>query len=178
MAVLIVNFSVPPEHTPSSGAGPWFFTRYVQMAPDLTSTSSTVTPPTTVSPARTTSSNTTTAQPLPHSRSDSRSATSSRRPSQPAVTASGNHSQTSPLPSPSLTRAMPPETVTSGIGHARGSENGAGVHGPGPIRHPRPLSPAEMYSQLEQEQEAVVGSRCSARETTRDFCSRACRSTA
>lgn len=26
----------------------------------------------------------------------------------------------------------------------------------GPLRHPRPLTPAEMYLELEQEQEAVV----------------------
>jgi hypothetical protein len=30
--------------------------------------------------------------------------------------------------------------------------------GPGPLRHPRPLTAADLHSQLEKEQEAVVSS--------------------
>ena len=38
-----------------------------------------------------------------------------------------------------------------------GNEPGTGIEqGPGPLRHPRPLTPAELYWQLEREQEAVV----------------------
>ncbi|KAI0103947.1 hypothetical protein GGR51DRAFT_236552 [Nemania sp. FL0031] len=55
------------------------------------------------------------------------------------------------LPSPPL--AAPP-TTTSAIAHAPVS--GRDETGPGPIRHPRPLTAAELHSQLEQEQELLV----------------------
>ena len=46
--------------------------------------------------------------------------------------------------------AMPARASTTGDNSAVGS-------GPGPMRHPRPLTAAELHSELEREQEAVVG---------------------
>ena len=43
---------------------------------------------------------------------------------------------------------MPPGPVQA--------ENTTSVAGPGPIRHPRPLTAAELHLELEKEQEAVV----------------------
>lgn len=45
--------------------------------------------------------------------------------------------------------AMPVHTSTAG-------DNSAVGGGPGPVRHPRPMTAAELHSQLEREQEAVV----------------------
>lgn len=42
-------------------------------------------------------------------------------------------------------------------GSIPGDNTGVGT-GPGPLRHPRPLAPADLYAQLEKEQEAVVSS--------------------
>ncbi|KAH6894220.1 hypothetical protein B0T10DRAFT_456469 [Thelonectria olida] len=58
-----------------------------------------------------------------------------------------NQSQSPSLPSPQLTASQPLHNVTA--------EPGVGP-GPGPLRHPRPLTAAELHSQLEKEQEAVV----------------------
>ena len=52
----------------------------------------------------------------------------------------------SSVPSPQLTAAQPAV--------AQGDSNAAS--GPGPLRHPRPLTASEMHSQLEKEQEALV----------------------
>ncbi|KAI9746706.1 MAG: hypothetical protein M1818_000420 [Claussenomyces sp. TS43310] len=57
--------------------------------------------------------------------------------------------QTSPpLASPGL-------SVITGSGGTQGDNTGVGI-GPGPLRHPRPLTAAELHLQLEKEQEAVV----------------------
>lgn len=45
------------------------------------------------------------------------------------------------------------------VGHSSGAatdNTGVGA-GPGPLRHPRPLTAADLYMQMEKEQEAVVG---------------------
>ena len=47
--------------------------------------------------------------------------------------------------------AMPVHTSTV-------EDNSAVGSGPGPVRHPRPLTAAELHSELEREQEAVVSS--------------------
>ncbi|KAI5918201.1 hypothetical protein F4810DRAFT_693410 [Camillea tinctor] len=64
------------------------------------------------------------------------------------------HASASSLPSPSHFQAaalagMPPST-------APGQDNTGVGSGPGPLRHPRPLTAAELHSQLEQEQEMLV----------------------
>jgi hypothetical protein len=41
------------------------------------------------------------------------------------------------------------------VPHVVGDNTGVGV-GPGPLRHPRPLTAADLHLQLEKEQEAVV----------------------
>jgi hypothetical protein len=47
-------------------------------------------------------------------------------------------------------------TVASGMaGVTVGDNTGVGA-GPGPLRHPRPLTAADLHLQLEKEQEAVV----------------------
>ncbi len=43
----------------------------------------------------------------------------------------------------------------AGTGAAMGDNTGVGM-GPGPLRHPRPLTAADLHLQLEKEQEAVV----------------------
>ncbi|KAJ8120780.1 hypothetical protein ONZ43_g2601 [Nemania bipapillata] len=63
-------------------------------------------------------------------------------------------SSSSHLPSPP---PLAPHSASAMV-HANvpGQDNtGVGV-GPGPLRHPRPLTPAELHSQLEQEQELLV----------------------
>ncbi|KAI0449678.1 hypothetical protein F5B21DRAFT_33161 [Xylaria acuta] len=67
------------------------------------------------------------------------------------------------LPSPSFAPAtrMPPPVVAGppvipGPPPARGQDNTGVGAGPGPLRHPRPLTAAELHSQLEQEQELIV----------------------
>ncbi|KAM0252737.1 hypothetical protein ACHAP5_001032 [Fusarium lateritium] len=61
-----------------------------------------------------------------------------------------NHSDSPSLPSPVLNASQPPSHVAGIPG-----EPGVGP-GPGPIRHPRPLTAAELHHELEKEQEAVV----------------------
>ena len=51
----------------------------------------------------------------------------------------------------SASPVMPVHTSTA-------EDNSAVGSGPGPIRHPRPLTAAELHSELEREQEAVVSS--------------------
>lgn len=54
----------------------------------------------------------------------------------------------SALPSPQFAPALP-------AGPTQPSNSGPAI-GPGPIRHPRPLTAADLHLQLEKEQEAVV----------------------
>ncbi|KAJ6439712.1 NIF system FeS cluster assembly, NifU [Purpureocillium lavendulum] len=56
----------------------------------------------------------------------------------------------SSVPSPQLTASQPLQPQVASI-----TEPGVGP-GPGPLRHPRPLTAAELHTQLEKEQEAVV----------------------
>ncbi len=68
-----------------------------------------------------------------------------------------NASIASPLASPTV---MPAGIGAAGIGAAgtgatMGDNTGVGM-GPGPLRHPRPLTAADLHLQLEKEQEAVV----------------------
>lgn len=51
----------------------------------------------------------------------------------------------------------PPGFSGAGSLGSLGSDIGVGP-GPGPQRHPKPLTAADLHSQLEREQEAVVGS--------------------
>ena len=46
-----------------------------------------------------------------------------------------------------------PGVVNTGV--LAGDNTGVGA-GPGPLRHPRPLTAADLHLQLEKEQEAVV----------------------
>ncbi|KAK5635385.1 hypothetical protein RRF57_011097 [Xylaria bambusicola] len=59
---------------------------------------------------------------------------------------SANYIPSPPLPS---SNGMAPPPVP-------GQDNTGVGAGPGPIRHPRPLTAAELHSQLEQEQELLV----------------------
>lgn len=52
------------------------------------------------------------------------------------------------LPSPRLSTASSMTTPSV--------EPASTISGPGPLRHPRPLTAAELHQQLEKEQEAVV----------------------
>ena len=49
---------------------------------------------------------------------------------------------------------MPAVATATSIGNI-GDNTGVGS-GPGPLRHPRPLTAADLHLQLEKEQEAVV----------------------
>lgn len=62
-----------------------------------------------------------------------------------------NHISSPPLVSPS----MPTTMATGAAGPTVGDNTGVGA-GPGPLRHPRPLTAADLHLQLEKEQEAVV----------------------
>ncbi|KAI0846190.1 hypothetical protein F5Y00DRAFT_244717 [Daldinia vernicosa] len=63
-----------------------------------------------------------------------------------------NRTSSISLPSPPL-----PGTHTMSAPHSAPGRDDTGVGaGPGPLRHPRPLTAAELHSQLEQEQELLV----------------------
>ncbi|KAI1472930.1 uncharacterized protein F4812DRAFT_410928 [Daldinia caldariorum] len=63
-----------------------------------------------------------------------------------------NRTSSIPLPSPPLAGAH-----TMSASHSIPGQDNTGVGaGPGPLRHPRPLTAAELHSQLEQEQELLV----------------------
>jgi hypothetical protein len=53
----------------------------------------------------------------------------------------------SPLPSPQMYQPAPAAVPFASV---------ESLSGPGPLRHPRPLTAAELHQQLEREQEAVV----------------------
>lgn len=93
------------------------------------------------------------------------SRTPSRRTSQ--AMASPNNLSTSSLnilPSnqSAVTAASPPlmspsnNILTSATGTIPSGDNTGVGMGPGPLRHPRPLTAADLHLQLEKEQEAVV----------------------
>lgn len=95
----------------------------------------------------------------PHSLANSRQQSSHSMPPPPIPTPPSlnilpsnqnavNHASSSSLPSPHL----PP---SGGMGPVSGDNTGVGS-GPGPLRHPRPLTAAELHLELEKEQEAVV----------------------
>ena len=63
--------------------------------------------------------------------------------------ATAQHITASPLASPGMA-----STTTMGT-QVVGDNTGVGT-GPGPLRHPRPLTAADLHLQLEKEQEAVV----------------------
>lgn len=56
-----------------------------------------------------------------------------------------NNTISPPLASPSMTSTQALAGDNTGVGA-----------GPGPLRHPRPLTAADLHLQLEKEQEAVV----------------------
>ncbi|OTB13296.1 hypothetical protein K445DRAFT_320144 [Daldinia sp. EC12] len=63
-----------------------------------------------------------------------------------------NRTSSISLPSPPL-----PGAHTMSAAHSVPGQDNTGVGaGPGPLRHPRPLTAAELHSQLEQEQEMLV----------------------
>ncbi|OAX85205.1 hypothetical protein ACJ72_00434 [Emergomyces africanus] len=93
---------------------------------------------------------------------------SPRRPRGPSTTSStgglqpGTTGPTSAQPSPSVSRRVsqvmgPPPVphIPTSPGFTVGDNTGVGI-GPGPIRHPRPITVADLHSELEKEQEAVV----------------------
>lgn len=65
-----------------------------------------------------------------------------------------NAGSSSALPSPALPSASSSGTMP--IHSQEGTPAAASGAGPGPIRHPRPLTAAELHSELEQEQELLV----------------------
>ena len=78
-----------------------------------------------------------------------------RRPSEPR-----RLSERVVSPSTSLFSSTPPRSPTltsTSSSHGLPREDNTGVDpGPGPLRHPRPLTAADLHMQLEKEQEAVV----------------------
>ncbi|CAN9302382.1 unnamed protein product [Alternaria alternata] len=122
------------------------------MAPDLN------TVPVSPHPGPANTSNPSTSQPASGSLSRQTSATVSRRASQMAMSP-----PPLPLASPGGTLPPPahsasqhghsfPPLSPSASGYVQASVDSAGV----PMRHPRPMTPAEMHLELEKEQEAVV----------------------
>ena len=122
------------------------------MAPDLN------TVPVSPHPGPANTSNPSTSQPASGSLSRRTSATVSRRASQMAMSP-----PPLPLASPGGTLPPPahsasqhghsfPPLSPSASGYVQASVDSAGV----PMRHPRPMTPAEMHLELEKEQEAVV----------------------
>ncbi|KAI1120441.1 hypothetical protein F5Y10DRAFT_258354 [Nemania abortiva] len=65
-------------------------------------------------------------------------------------------SSSSHLPSPPLPASSLHSANAIAHAHVPGQDNTGVGAGPGPLRHPRPLTAAELYSQLEQEQESIV----------------------
>jgi hypothetical protein len=53
--------------------------------------------------------------------------------------------------------ASPGLSGVTTVASVPGDNTGVGT-GPGPLRHPRPLTAADLHLQLEKEQEAVVSS--------------------
>lgn len=49
-----------------------------------------------------------------------------------------------------------PHTTTAGAAAQPVADAASTISGPGPVRHPRPLTAADLHQQLEKEQEAVV----------------------
>src|ERR1700710_2866801 len=85
------------------------------------------------------------------------SRTPSRQASYRLASPSAPHSPSIPaqglLPMSNPTAIVPPGTVEN----LSSAEDNRGVGmGPGPVRHPRPLTAADLHLQLEKEQEAVV----------------------
>ncbi|CAL3968883.1 unnamed protein product [Diplocarpon coronariae] len=90
----------------------------------------------------------------PSQSSSSNPASQSQVPPQPQATnilpsnqAAVHQTVSPPLASPNMT--------TAGAAGVTGDNTGVGS-GPGPLRHPRPLTAADLHLQLEKEQEAVV----------------------
>lgn len=73
---------------------------------------------------------------------------------------------TSPLASPGLPPPAVPPTAAEIVSQPNDVNVASG--GSGPLRHPRPLTAAELHLQLEKEQEAVVSSlyQCNERKLT------------
>lgn len=72
-------------------------------------------------------------------------------PSNQQTVNQGLPAATASLPSP-----IPPTSGMAPPQVAAGQDNTGVGAGPGPLRHPRPLTAAELHSQLEQEQELLV----------------------
>ncbi|KAL1799968.1 hypothetical protein ACET3X_000310 [Alternaria dauci] len=109
------------------------------MAPDLN------TVPVSPHPGPANTSNPSSSQPASGSLSRRTSTTVSRRASQMAMSPP-------PLPLASPGGTLPPPLSPGVSGYVQASVDSAGV----PMRHPRPMTPAEMHLELEKEQEAVV----------------------
>ncbi|KAK2626170.1 hypothetical protein QTJ16_004432 [Diplocarpon rosae] len=108
-------------------------------------------------------------QPQPQQQEPQSMAPPALPPSQSSTSSSASQSQ--PPPQPQATNILPSnqaalhQTVspplasssmaTVGAGVVTGDNTGVGS-GPGPLRHPRPLTAADLHLQLEKEQEAVV----------------------
>ncbi|KAH7311690.1 hypothetical protein B0I35DRAFT_70307 [Stachybotrys elegans] len=98
--------------------------------------------------------------PSPHSLATSRrqSANAMPSPSAPTMAAAPAASSLDILPSNQSTVNHARGSSVSSISHpAESHTSDAGVvSGPGPLRHPRPLTATELHMQFEKEQEAVV----------------------
>ena len=79
---------------------------------------------------------------------------SSRRDSELRVPAPASAAPSSPRHSISSVQDHLASTTSNSSGPTV-DNTGVGV-GPGPLRHPRPLTAADLYMQMEKEQEAVV----------------------
>jgi hypothetical protein len=118
------------------------------MAPDLNSVSA--------SPHPANTSNASSTQPASGSLSRQTSTPASRRASQihpmsPPPLPLASPGGTLPPPTHSAGQAFPPLSPGAS-GYVQASVDSTGV----PMRHPRPMTPAEMHLELEKEQEAVV----------------------
>ena len=94
------------------------------------------------------------------------SRTTSRRTSQqmhpPAIPPTSPSLNILPSNQNAVNHVSPPlasPNMTTVVGGPTGDNTGVGT-GPGPLRHPRPLTAADLHLQLEKEQEAVVCSPC------------------
>jgi hypothetical protein len=115
------------------------------MAPDLNSVPPSPRPPTAPSPRITS---------LPPSRRASQQMAPPPLPLSAPNVLPSNQSAVSNAGAPMASLGLSGVTaVTSALG----DNTGVGT-GPGPLRHPRPLTAADLHLQLEKEQEAVVSS--------------------
>lgn len=77
-------------------------------------------------------------------------------PSDPALNILPSNLNAVTTGAPSIPSLPSPRLPPTGAPAQPPPDASAGPSGPGPLRHPRPLTAAELHQQLEKEQEAVV----------------------